>query len=109
MYDNNMSEANQEDDNQKTEQEMLELAEQFKECIAQKDIEHHTMKVKYMDAKKTIANLYGHIRMLQGMAVEWEDSSDLGWTIEFIISNMRSQISDFLFKTEEDELEIYGY
>ena len=93
----------------KTEQEMLEMAEQFKECIKEKDIEHHNMKAKYMDSKKTIAYLYGQIRMLQEMSVDWSDNSDIGWTIEYIISDMRSKISDFLFKSEEDELEIYGY
>lgn len=93
----------------KTEQEMLEMAEQFKECIKQKDLEHHNMKVKYMDAKKTLACLYGQIRMLQEMAVDWSDNSDIGWTIEYIISDIRSKISDFLFKLEEGELEIYGY
>jgi len=47
--------------------------------------------------------------MLQEMSVDWSDNSDIGWTIEYIISDMRSKISDFLFKSEEDELEIYGY
>ena len=49
----------------KTEQEMLEMAEQFKECIKEKDIEHHNMKAKYMDSKKTIAYLYGQIFYLK--------------------------------------------
>ena len=48
-----------------TEQELIEMGQQFKERMEEKDKEQRELKTRYMEAKKLIAHLYGVSRSLQ--------------------------------------------
>ena len=58
-----------------------------------------------MDGKKTMGKLYGLVRILQENTDELED----GYYMEWVVAEIRSVISDYLFSEEEKRLDIYGY
>ena len=89
-----------------TEQELIEMGQQFKERMEEKDKEQLQIKTRYMEAKKLIAHLYGVSRSLQEEA---DSSVNDGILIDWLICEIRSHCSDFLFKDEEIRLDIYGY
>ena len=90
----------------RTEQEYLDLAQTFKDRMDEKNSEQREIKVKYMDSRKLFSQIYGLIRSLQReMDSEFSDQILLDW----IIAEIRSISSDYLFKSEEDTLGIYGY
>ncbi len=89
-----------------TEQDLLEMAEQFKERMAEKEHEHRGMKVSYLESKKLIAHVYGLIRSLQ---TECDSSICDAILVEWMIAEVRTLCSDYLFKAEEDRLDVYGY
>jgi len=89
-----------------TEQELIEMGQQFKERMEEKNKEHLELKTRYMEAKKLIAHLYGITRSLQEEA---DSSINDGILIDWLIAEIRSHCSDFLFKDEEIRLDIYGY
>jgi len=87
-----------------TEQQLLEMSKHMKELVEQKDQELKEYKIKYMKSKKLITKFYGMVCILQEeLEHDWEDVS--GW----ILTEMRSKISDYVFEKEEKELDIYGY
>ena len=89
-----------------TEQELIDMGQQFKERMEEKNKEHLELKTRYMEAKKLIAHLYGITRSLQEEA---DSSINDGILIDWLIAEIRSHCSDFLFKEEEIRLDIYGY
>ena len=89
-----------------TEQELIDMGQQFKERMEEKNIEHLELKTRYMEAKKLIAHLYGVTRSLQEEA---DSSINDDVLIDWLIAEIRSHCSDFLFKEEEIRLDIYGY
>lgn len=93
-------------DSSRTEQEYLDLAQTFKDRMDEKDSEQRDTKVKYMDSQKLMCVIYGLIRSLQReMDSEFSDQILMDW----LVAEIRSISSDFLFKKEEDRLGIYGY
>tara|TARA_R110001583_G_scaffold41459_2_gene131933 strand:+ start:416 stop:700 length:285 start_codon:yes stop_codon:yes gene_type:complete len=92
-------------DENTTEQHLLEMAEQMKEVVEKKDAELKKIKILYMDSKKSMGKLYGLVRILQENADELED----GYYMEWVVCEIRSIISDYLFSEEEKKLDIYGY
>jgi len=93
-------------DSIRTEQEYLDLAQTFKDRMDEKDSEQRDTKEKYMDSQKLMCVIYGLIRSLQReMDSEFSDQILMDW----LVAEIRSISSDFLFKTEEDRLGIYGY
>jgi hypothetical protein len=90
-------------ENDTTEQQYLEMAEHMKELVEAKDKELKKMKILYMNSKKTMSKIYGLIRVID------EDSAgDDGYFMEWIVGEIRSTLSDFLFGDEERLLDIYG-
>ena len=70
-----------------TEQDLLEMAEQFKERMAEKEHEHRGMKVSYLESKKLIAQVYGLTRSLQ---TECDSSICDAILVEWMISEIRT-------------------
>ena len=89
-----------------TEQDLIEMGEQFKERMEEKNKEQKELKTRYMDAKKLIAHIYGVSRSLQEEA---DSSTADDILIDWMIAEIRAHCSDFLFKEEECRLDIYGY
>mgnify|MGYP003651608259 FL=1 len=93
------------DDDNTTEQHLLEMADHMKDLVEKKDADLRKMKELYMDGKKTMGKLYGLVRILQENTDELED----GYYMEWVVAEIRSVISDYLFSEEEKRLDIYGY
>ena len=88
----------------RTEQEYLDLAQTFKDRMDEKDKEYRLIKKKYINAKKLISQTYGIIRSIQN---EMETDFADGHLIEWLINEIRSIHSDYLFMEEEKQLGIY--
>ena len=89
-----------------TEQQLLEMSKHMKELVEQKDQELKEYKIKYMKSKKLITKFYGMVCILQEeLEHDWDEFSITAW----ILTEMRSKISDYVFEKEEKELDIYGY
>tara|TARA_R110002167_G_scaffold108174_3_gene276279 strand:- start:204 stop:482 length:279 start_codon:yes stop_codon:yes gene_type:complete len=91
-------------DDNTTEQQLLEMADHMKELVEKKDSELRKMKMLYMDGKKTLGKIYGLIRL-----IDEDNAGDDGYFMEWIVAEIRSTISDYLFSEEEKKLDIYGY
>ena len=86
---------------------LLDLSNQMKE---EKDSVIKNISEKYMDSKKLITKIYGQIRIVQ------EQLDDRGtpagtddYIIDWLIAEIRGNISDYLYMKEEKVLGIYGY
>ena len=89
---------------------LLDLSNQMKDIVEEKDSVIKTISEKYMDSKKLITKIYGQIRIVQ------EQLDDRGtpagtddYIIDWLIAEIRGNISDYLFMKEEKVLGIYGY
>ena len=89
----------------RTEQEYLDLAQTFKDRMDEKDREYRDIKIKYLHSKKLISQTYGLTRSIQ---MEMEADFHDALIIEWLINEIRSICSDYLFEKEEKELGIYG-
>ena len=89
----------------RTEQEYLDLAQSFKDRMEEKDREYRDIKIKYLLGKKLISQTYGLTRSIQNeMEADISDSI----LVEWLINEIRSIHSDYLFEKEERQLGIYG-
>mgnify|MGYP003669405304 FL=1 len=89
---------------------LLDLSNQMKDIVEEKDEIIKNISEKYMDSKKLISKIYGQIRIVQ------EQLDDKGtpagtddYIIDWLIAEIRGNISDYLFMKEEKVLGIYGY
>jgi len=89
---------------------LLDLSNQMKDIVEEKDEIIKNISEKYMDSKKLISKIYGQIRIVQ------EQLDDKGtpagtddYIIDWLIAEIRGNISDYLFMKEEKLLNIYGY
>ena len=94
-----------------TEQKLLEMADDMKNIVEEKDVDLKLYKEKYMELKKNMAKIYELTRCLQNLI---EDMGAAEIDVEFVVSawmltEIRSYCSDLLFETEEKEMDIYGY
>ena len=92
-----------------TEQQLIEMAKHMKEIVDAKDIELRKYKIKYIESKKLICKFYGLIRVIQQ---EFDSNYDLAYDecpLDWTITELRSNISDYLFGEEERDMDIYGY
>tara|TARA_R110002096_G_scaffold70083_2_gene168007 strand:- start:2135 stop:2425 length:291 start_codon:yes stop_codon:yes gene_type:complete len=89
----------------RTEQEYLELAETFKDRMAEKNKEYRDIKVKYILGKKLISQTYGLVRSIQ---TEMDADICDHILVEWLINEIRTIHSDYLFQDEEKKLGIYG-
>lgn len=89
----------------KTEQEYLNICDDFKNQIEAKNQELKKYKTLYMDTKKTASRCYGLICELQEYL---ENLSDLGGdpVYEHFSNSIRGNISNILFLKEETELDL---
>lgn len=92
-----------------TEQMLIDMADDMKNIVEEKDIDMRKYKEKYMDLKKDIAKIYGLIKIIQE---NFGDIAELG--VEEVVSawcitEIRSMCSDVLFEEEEKQMDIYGY
>ena len=93
---------------------LLDLSNQMKDIVEEKDEIIKNISEKYMDSKKLISKIYGQIRIVQEQlddkgtynhgVVESDD-----YIIDWLIAEIRGNISDYLFMKEEKLLNIYGY
>ncbi len=89
---------------------LLELSNQMKDLVEEKDEQYKKLAEEYMDSKKLICKCYGMIRIIQ----EELDRKDelLGsdaYIIDWLIAEMRGNISDYMFMKEEKRMGVYGY
>ncbi len=89
---------------------LLDLSNQMKDIVEEKDEIIKNISEKYMDSKKLLSKIYGQIRIVQ------EQLDDKGtpagtddYIIDWLIAEIRGNISDYLFMKEEKVLGIYGY
>ena len=89
---------------------LVDLSNQMKEIVEEKDEVIKTISEKYMDSKKLLGKIYGLIRVVQ------EQVDDKGtpagtddYIIDWLIAEIRGNISDYLYTKEEKRLGIYGY
>ena len=89
---------------------LLDLSNQMKDIVEEKDDIIKNISEKYMDSKKLLSKIYGQIRIVQ------EQLDDKGtpagtddYIIDWLIAEIRGNISDYLFMKEEKVLGIYGY
>lgn len=92
-----------------TEQTLLDMANDMKNIVEEKDKDMVKYKEKYMELKKDIGKIYGLIRIIQE---NFGDLADIG--VEEVVSawcitEIRSMCSDVLFEDEEKQMDIYGY
>ena len=88
----------------RTEQEYLDLAQTFKDRMDEKNREYRLIKLKYMNGKKLISQTYGLIRSIQNeMGNNFVDDA----VVEWLINEIRSIHSDYLYSEEEQTLGIY--
>ena len=73
---------------------LLDLSNQMKDIVEEKDSVIKTISEKYMDSKKLITKIYGQIRIVQ------EQLDDRGTP---------AGTDDYLYMKEEKVLGIYGY
>lgn len=89
---------------------LIELSAQMKDLCDEKDDQYKKLAERYMDTKKILHKCYGMIRIIQ----EELDRKDelLGsdaYIIDWLIAEMRGNISDYMFMKEEKRMGIYGY
>tara|TARA_R110000803_G_scaffold86615_3_gene153055 strand:- start:191 stop:481 length:291 start_codon:yes stop_codon:yes gene_type:complete len=89
----------------RTEQEYLALAESFKERMEEKNSEQKNLKIKYMESKKMVSQIYGIIKTIQN-EVDNQFCDEV--IIDWLLQEVRSLCSDMLFEEEERKLDIYG-
>tara|TARA_R110000787_G_scaffold1852_3_gene7835 strand:+ start:42 stop:332 length:291 start_codon:yes stop_codon:yes gene_type:complete len=89
----------------RTEQEYLALAESFKERMEEKNYEQKNLKIKYMESKKMVSQIYGIIKTIQN-EVDNQFCDEV--IIDWLLQEVRSLCSDMLFEEEERKLDIYG-
>ena len=89
---------------------LLDLSNQMKDIVEEKDELIKKISEKYMNSKKLLGKIYGLIRVVQ------EQIDDKGtpagtddYIIDWLIAEIRGNISDYLFMKEEKVLGIYGY
>ena len=89
---------------------LLDLSNQMKDIVEEKDEVIKNISEKYMDSKKLLTKIYGLIRIVQ------EQIDDKGtpagtddYIIDWLIAEIHGNISDYLYMNEERKLGIYGY
>ena len=95
-----------------TEQMLIEMANDMKNIVEEKDVDMRKYKEKYMELKKDIGKIYGLIKVIQENYGCGENGDDIG--VEEVVSawcitEIRSMCSDVLFEDEEKQMDIYGY
>ena len=77
---------------------LLDLSNQMKEIVEEKDELIKTIGIKYIESKKLIGKIYGLIRIVQ------EQIDDKGspagsdeYIIDWLIAEIRGNISDYLY------------
>ena len=88
----------------RTEQEYLDLAQSFKDRMEEKNREYRLIKLRYMNGKKLISQTYGLIRSIQN---EMENGFVDDSVVEWLINEIRSIHSNYLYSDEEKMLGIY--
>tara|TARA_R110002167_G_C12648186_1_gene648948 strand:+ start:1389 stop:1676 length:288 start_codon:yes stop_codon:yes gene_type:complete len=91
-----------------TEQTLIDMANDMKNIVEEKDVDMRKYKEKYMDLKKDIGKIYGLIKVIQ------ENFSNVDIGVEEVVSawcitEVRAVCSDILFEEEEKQMDIYGY
>lgn len=92
-----------------TEQTLIDMANDMKNIVEEKDVDMKKYKEKYMDLKKTIGKMYGLIRIIQE---NFGDMAEIGVdeiVSAWCITEIRTMCSDVLFEEEEKQMDIYGY
>tara|TARA_R110001592_G_scaffold2156_1_gene13174 strand:+ start:2123 stop:2413 length:291 start_codon:yes stop_codon:yes gene_type:complete len=92
-----------------TEQTLIDMANDMKNIVEEKDVDMKKYKEKYMDLKKDIGKMYGLIRIIQE---NFGDMAEIGVdeiVSAWCITEIRSMCSDVLFEEEEKQMDIYGY
>tara|TARA_R110002012_G_scaffold150566_3_gene309935 strand:- start:1932 stop:2225 length:294 start_codon:yes stop_codon:yes gene_type:complete len=93
-----------------TEKVLLDMAEDMKNIVEEKDIDLRIYKERYMDLKKNMAKIYGLSRCLQDLLGDMEGQIDVDFVVAaWMLTEIRSVCSDELFEVEEKKLDIYGY
>tara|TARA_R110002074_G_scaffold158530_2_gene315611 strand:+ start:175 stop:468 length:294 start_codon:yes stop_codon:yes gene_type:complete len=93
-----------------TEQTLLDMADDMKNIVEEKDIDLRIYKIKYMDIKKTMSKIYGLTRCLQDLLSEVDNEIDVDFIVgAWMLTEIRSMCSNELFEDEERKMDIYGY
>tara|TARA_R110002020_G_scaffold182063_1_gene377374 strand:+ start:531 stop:824 length:294 start_codon:yes stop_codon:yes gene_type:complete len=93
-----------------TEKVLLDMAEDMKNIVEEKDIDLRIYKERYMELKKLMAKIYGLSRCLQDLLGDMEGQIDVDFVVAaWMLTEIRSVCSDELFEVEEKKLDIYGY
>tara|TARA_R110000823_G_scaffold18197_8_gene56994 strand:- start:14099 stop:14392 length:294 start_codon:yes stop_codon:yes gene_type:complete len=93
-----------------TEQKLIEMADDMKTIVEEKDVDLRIYKMKYMDLKKTMAKIYGITRCLQDVLEDMTGGVDVEFVVgAYMLTEVRSMCSNILFEDEERKMDIYGY
>ncbi len=93
-----------------TEKVLLDMADDMKKIVEEKDVDLRIYKESYMDLKKSMAKIYGLTRCLQVILGDMEGQIDVEFVVAaWMLTEIRSVCSDELFEAEEKKLDIYGY
>ena len=93
-----------------TEKILIDMAEDMKNIVEEKDIDLRKYKERYMDLKKSLAKIYGLTRCLQELVAEMEGHIDVEFLVgAWMLTEIRAMCSDELFGAEERKMDIYGY
>lgn len=91
------------DEQNKTENDYLELGEVFKETIKNKDKEINEINDKWLASFKLLMMSYTILRMTDNLLSDLVTANPQLAFIVFNIEYMRSEISDFLDKLNEND------
>ena len=94
------------DDSKITENDYLEMANDCKNRLDDKEREIKIWKKKYMKTKKMISMIYGNIRSLEDYLEDVSPDVAFDPVAENYIHKIRSECSNHLFQHEETKLDI---
>lgn len=90
-----------------TENDYLEMADDCKNRIEEKEKENKKYKIDYINIKKQIGIIYGSIRILQDYLEAVSPDMAYDPISEHLTTSIRSICSMILFSEEEKKLDIY--
>ena len=94
------------DDSKITENDYLEMANDCKNRLEEKDEELKAWKKKYITTKKMVSIIYGNIRSLETYLEEVSPDVAFDPIAENYMNNIRSECSHHLFHHEEKKLDV---
>ena len=97
-----------EEEKHTTENDYLELAEDCKNRIEMKDKELKVWIKKYMRFKKRIAIIFGTVMRLEEYLERVSPDVAYDPIAEHLISSVINDCNDYLFREEEDKLDVGG-